>query len=108
MRNKKMTESSRKKFLEPILNDVVKHEKVLKLACLWALTFANRRACTQLMLLQPFARDCIVEMLGGDRDELAKFELVVENIERLAQITAAGGGPSIRPSLLDTRRSSNH
>lgn len=103
-----MTESNQKEFSGPVLDDVVKHEKVLKLACLWALTFANRRACARLMLLQPFARGCIVEMLDGDRDELAKFELAVENIERLAQITAAGGVPSIRPSLLDTRRSSNH
>ena len=102
-----MTESNQKEFSEPILNDVVKHEKVLKLACLWALTFANRRACTRLMLLQPFARDCIVEMLDGDRDELAKFELAVENIERLAQITAAGGAPSSHPTLRNTRRASN-
>lgn len=99
-----MTELNQKKFSEPIPNDVVKHEKVVKLACLWALTFANRRGCTRLMLLQPFARYCIVGMLGGDRDELAKFELAVENIERLAQITAAGGAPSNRPTVFDTRR----
>ena len=101
-----MTELNQKKFSEPIHNDVVKHEKVLKLACLWALTFANRRAGTRLMPLQPFARDCIAEMLGGDRDELARFELAVENIERLAQITAAGGAPSNRPTVFDTRRGS--
>ena len=46
-----MTELNQKKFSEPIIADVVEHEKVLKLACLWALTFANRRACTRLMLL---------------------------------------------------------
>ena len=77
------------------------------MACLWALTFANRRAYTRRTLLQPFARDCIVEMLGGDRDDLARFELAVENIERLAQITTAGGSPSNRPTVFDTRRSSN-
>lgn len=102
-----MTELNQKKLSDPILNDVVKHEKVLKLACLWALTFANRRACTRRMLLPPFARDCIVEMLGCDLDGLARFELAVENIERLAQITAAGGSPSNRHTAFDTRRSSN-
>ena len=85
-----MTELNQKKFSEPIANDPVEHEKVLKLACLWTLTFGDRRAATQLMLMQPFARDCIVEMLDGDRDELARFELAVENIERLSGIAMTG------------------
>ena len=68
-------------------------EKIIKLACLWILTFSDTCPPTTAMILQPFALGCVEELLADQPGALDFFLRAVGNINEIAQ---AHSRPQIR------------